>query len=72
MKKPTLSLADAPDVLTPLDVRRILGISRNATYALLRSGRLHSVRVSRRILIPKQQLVAFLGLASGVQQHKAG
>jgi excisionase family DNA binding protein len=63
--KVKLSLADVGDVLTPTDVQRVLGIGRNATYELIASGRLPSVRVTaRRIVVTKRTLEAFLGLLS--------
>jgi excisionase family DNA binding protein len=65
LMKAKLSLADVGDVLTPSDVQRVLGIGRNATYELIASGRLRSVRVTaRRIVVTKRTLEAFLGLLS--------
>jgi hypothetical protein len=61
--KTSLSLGEAGDVLTAREVQRILGIGRNATYELLASGRLASIRVSpRRIVVTKRALEAFLSL----------
>jgi excisionase family DNA binding protein len=58
------SLEDARDVLSVHEVQQILGIGRNATYELIASGRLPSVRVTaRRIVVTKKALEAFLGLA---------
>ena len=63
--KSRLTLADVGDVMNARDVQCILGIGRNATYQLLESGILQSIRVSeRRILITKQALEAFLGMSS--------
>jgi len=57
------SLEDARDVLSVREVQQILGIGRNATYELIASGRLPSVRVTaRRIVVTKKALKAFLGL----------
>ncbi|MGC2406903.1 MAG: helix-turn-helix domain-containing protein [Candidatus Cybelea sp.] len=57
------SLKDARDVLSVHEVQQILGIGRNATYELIASGRLPSVRVTaRRIVVTKKALEAFLGL----------
>jgi hypothetical protein len=61
--KSCLSLADVGDVLSPIEVQRVLGIGRNATYELLASGKLPSVRVTpRRIVVTKNALEVFLGL----------
>jgi excisionase family DNA binding protein len=58
-------LRDARDVLSVRDVQRILGIGRNATYELIASGRLPSVRVTpRRIVVTRISLEAFLRLPS--------
>lgn len=37
-----------------------LGIGRDATYALIREGRLRSVRVGRKVLVPRMELSAFV------------
>lgn len=67
MMKTLLSLADVGDVLTPTDVQRVLGIGRNATYELLASGKLPSIRVTpRRIIVTRQALEAFLRLAANM------
>lgn len=63
MMKASLHFEDLGDILTPSDVQRVLGIGRNATYELLASGKLPSIRVTpRRIIVTRQALEAFLGL----------
>jgi excisionase family DNA binding protein len=60
-----LRLTEAGDVLTVHDVQRVLGIGRNATYELIASGRLPSIRVTaRRIVVARKALEVFLGLTS--------
>jgi len=67
MTKAAITLADLGDILTPGDVQLILGIGRNATYELLASGRLQSVRITpRRLIVTKRALEAFLGLAANM------
>ena len=67
MTSTPIALADLGDVLTPSDVQNILGIGRNATYELLASGRLQSVRITpRRLIVTKRALEAFLGLAANM------
>ncbi len=69
MMKASLSLTNVGDILSPSDVQRILGIGRNATYELLASGKLPSIRVTpRRIIVTRQALEAFLGLAENMQR----
>ena len=67
MTRAPITLADLGDILTPADVQRFLGIGRNATYELLASGRLQSVRITpRRLIVTKRALEAFLGLAANM------
>jgi Helix-turn-helix domain len=67
MTRAPIALADLGDILTPRDVQHILGIGRNATYELLASGRLQSVRVTpRRLIVTKKALEAFLGVAANM------
>lgn len=46
--------------LDVVEVAELLGLGRNTTYTLLRSGRLRSVRVGRRLVIPRSEIDAFL------------
>lgn len=51
------------------DAARELGIGRDSAYALVREGRLRSISVGRRILIPRTELEAFVEReADGVAQ----
>lgn len=43
------------------DVQEILGIGRNSAYALVKSGRLRSIRVGRSIRITRGELARFMG-----------
>ena len=47
-------------LLSVSDVQEALGIGRNSTYALLRSGKLKSIRVGRLIKIPRAALEEYL------------
>ena len=38
----------------------ILGIGRNTAYELVRSGQIKSLRIGRKIRIPKAEVLAFL------------
>ena len=67
MIRASIVLADLGDILTPSEVQLILGIGRNATYELLASGRLQSVRITpRRLIVTKKAREAFLGLAANI------
>ena len=54
------SLDDLPVTLRVEELMPILGIGRNTVYALVRSGRLRSIRVGRQVRIPKNALIEFL------------
>jgi excisionase family DNA binding protein len=49
-----------PDILTVEETARLLRISRGLAFAAVRQGDIPSVRVGRRILVPKTQLLAWL------------
>jgi excisionase family DNA binding protein len=50
-----------PFLLTVLAFQRELGsVGRDAIYQLIREGRIRSVRVGRKILIPRRELAAFV------------
>jgi excisionase family DNA binding protein len=51
---------DLPEVLTPKEVRAFLRLGRNAIYAALQGGKIRSVRVGQKFLIPKAALREFL------------
>lgn len=47
-------------VLTPLETARLLRIGRGTVYEQIRVGAIPSIRMGRRILIPKAALVKML------------
>ena len=47
-------------VLDAADISRLLGLSRGSTYQALAIGQIASVRVGRRILVPRIALEDFL------------
>lgn len=56
---------DLPLVMRVEDVGEVLGIARGSAYALVREGRIRSIRVSsNRLLIPKEAVIEFLQSAS--------
>ena len=54
------SLDDFPLVLRVEDLMPVLDIGRNTAYELIRSGQIRSVRVGRKLRIPKQAVEDFL------------
>lgn len=53
-------LKDQPEVLTVIEASKILRLGKNKTYDLVNSGRLSSIKVGGKIIVPKTCLVAFL------------
>jgi excisionase family DNA binding protein len=49
-----------PLLVSVKDAARRLGLGRDSCYALVREGRLRSLFVGRRILIPVRELEAFV------------
>ena len=50
--------------LTVTEAAEVLGISRTLAYALVARGELPSLRMGRRIVVPKRALEALLEAAS--------
>ncbi len=58
------SFDDLPLTLRVEDLMPILGIGRNTAYELVRCGRIRSIRIGRKIRIPKSEVLAFLDRSS--------
>ncbi len=54
------SFDDLPLTLRVEDLMPILGIGRNTAYELIRSGKIKSIHIGRKIRIPKAEVLAFL------------
>jgi excisionase family DNA binding protein len=57
----TLAQQQIPDAgerltLTVPEVSALLGLSRNGTYAAIAAGEIPSIRIGRRLLVPKAAL----------------
>ncbi|HEV2890302.1 MAG TPA: helix-turn-helix domain-containing protein [Frankiaceae bacterium] len=61
-----------PDILTVEETARLLRVSRGLAFAAVRQGDIPSVRVGRRILIPKTQLLAWLADAGRSSAPSSG
>ena len=48
------------DVLTVKELCEALKIGRNSAYALIRSGKIKSIRIGRNIKIPKKYLIDYI------------
>ncbi len=58
--KPRKYFIAYPDVVTVEETCKMLRLGRNSVYALLKSGRIRSVRVGSRYVIPAKSIVRFL------------
>lgn len=48
------------DVVTAEDVMEMLHLGRVTVYSLLKSGRIHTLRVGKKYVIPKKSVIDFL------------
>jgi excisionase family DNA binding protein len=55
-------LEHLPDVLTIPECAKVLRLGRNTTYDLARMGKLPTIRLGRRLLVPKIGLVRLLSV----------
>jgi excisionase family DNA binding protein len=46
-------------LLSVREAAKELGLGRDSTYSLIRAGRIRSVRVGARVLVPRAELEAF-------------
>jgi excisionase family DNA binding protein len=53
---------DLPPILTVEQTAEVLGISRGLAFAAVRAGDIPSVRIGRRILVPRDRLRHMLGV----------
>ncbi|HVF05271.1 MAG TPA: helix-turn-helix domain-containing protein [Frankiaceae bacterium] len=53
---------DLPPILTVEQTAKVLGISRGLAFAAVRNGDIPSIRIGRRILVPRDRLRQKLGL----------
>lgn len=60
MKNKVTSLERLPLALRVEDLMPILGIGRNTAYELVRSGQIRSIRIGRKIRIPRDAVAEFL------------
>ena len=60
MKSKYTSIEELPISLRVEDLMPILDIGRNTAYALVRSGKIRSVKVGSHLRIPRDALIEFL------------
>ncbi len=62
---------DSSLLLTVIEAARMLRISRNLAYELIRQNALPHVRLGRRILIPRRTLEAWIETQAGLPKPDA-
>ena len=61
MQAPSVTLDNAPDLLTVPEAAALLRISRNAAYEAVRRGDLPSLHIGRSVRVPKAALLERIG-----------
>ena len=51
---------DEPEVLTVSETAKLLRTGKSKTYDVIRSGRLQSIKIGGKILVPKMRLIEFI------------
>jgi excisionase family DNA binding protein len=62
MTNSTAHAAAFPEVLTVDEAAKVLRISRQSAYQAVRAGEIPTVRIGRRLLVPRAQLEQMLGV----------
>ncbi len=55
-------------LLTVQEARKLLRVSRNSCYELIRQGRIPHIRLGRRILIPRHGLEQWIAQEAGLPE----
>lgn len=51
---------DEPEVLTINEAAKLLRLGINKTYGIVHNGKLKSIKIGGKILIPKMRLIEFI------------
>lgn len=52
------------DVVDIDDLQRMLKIGRSSAYEIVKTGRIKTVKIGKRYIIPKQSVIEFLNTAN--------
>lgn len=52
--------AEYKDVVTVYEVMEMLGLGRTAVYQIMQKGKIRTIKVGRKYVIPKQSVINFL------------
>ena len=53
-------MLNTPMAMSPQDAARAIGISRSSLYRLIQQGRVRTVKLGRRTLVPTSELSALI------------
>ena len=53
-------MINTPMAMSPRDAARAIGISRSSLYRLMKQGRIRTVKLGRRTLVPTSELSALI------------
>ncbi|MGH7881745.1 MAG: helix-turn-helix domain-containing protein [Candidatus Dormibacteraceae bacterium] len=65
----TMAMAEAPDVVTVDELRKLLRISRNQAYTLVKKKGILACRIGGAIRIPKAAIEDFLAGSSAYEEE---
>ena len=54
-------MMNTPMAMSPRDAARAIGISRSSLYRLIKQGRIRTVKLGRRTLVPTSALAELIG-----------
>lgn len=57
-------LEELPDLLSVLEFCAYMGIGRSLGYELIRTAQVDSIRLGRRVMVPRRAILELLGLES--------
>ncbi len=55
-----IDIENLPPILRVEDLKGVLDIGRNSAYALVRSGKIRSVKVGRQLRVPRKAVLEFM------------
>jgi excisionase family DNA binding protein len=61
-----------PLTLSVEEAGRLLGVSRGVAYEAARSGQLPTIRLGRRILVPRARLLELVGVNGNPEMREPG
>ena len=64
MDKVPVSVECLPLALTVPEASEVLRVGRTVAYELVRCGRLRSIRIGKKIIVPRDAICEFLGMTA--------